>query len=73
MEREYLHRQNSGPQRHPQLYGSGRRRRGGPPWIVWVLLALALIVLATVVIVKLSTGGEAGLDEPPESASSSFF
>ncbi len=73
MEREYLRRQNSGPQRHPQLYGSGRRRRGGPPWIVWVLLALVLIVLATVVIVKLTTGGEAGLDEPPESASSSFF
>lgn len=72
MEREYLRRRNGGPQRRPQLY-PGRNQRGRPPWIVWVLLALALIVLVTILIVKLTGDGESTPDEPSSSAVSSAW
>ena len=59
-EREYIHRG-----------GPGTRRRG-PPWIFWVLLALALIVAATFLIVKLTENHDSSPtpDSPDASASS---
>lgn len=71
MEREYLRRQNSGPQRRPRLYFEPNQR-GRPPWIVWVLLALAAIVLTTILIVRISPEENQADEESSASLSSAW-
>ncbi len=62
MERDYVFRRGGSPFRRPS-------RRRGPPWIVWVLLALALIVGITVLIIRLAGGSEEPAPESSQLAS----
>lgn len=55
MEREYIHRKNNGPIRRPS-------RHNRPPWVLWAVIALAVLAVVVFLIVRAMGGRDSSQD-----------